>query len=159
VKRKINIELLEEHEKVHFYTLRYDNEETEFDKFLDAFPDEAGFKDDIDIIIRWIDKIGKVGANERFYRPEGKYHDSVFAIPIDSCNLRLYILHLNDEIVILGNGGKKTTETYNEDQTLDGIVKLLQSVEKMLRARINKNIVQLYNKTIYGNVSFYVVIK
>ena len=47
MKRKIEIELYEEHDKVNFYTLRFEGEETEFDKFLDTFPDSSTFSDDV----------------------------------------------------------------------------------------------------------------
>jgi hypothetical protein len=39
VKSEIKIELFEEHETVNFYTLRFPDEETELDKFLDQFPE------------------------------------------------------------------------------------------------------------------------
>lgn len=39
MKSKIEIELFEEHQTVNFYTLRFQDEVTEVDKFLDQFPD------------------------------------------------------------------------------------------------------------------------
>lgn len=41
----ISIELFEEHNKVNFYTLRFQNEETEIEKFFDKFPEGCEFDD------------------------------------------------------------------------------------------------------------------
>ena len=54
MKSEIYIEIFEEHEKVNFYTLRFQGEETEVDKFLDQFPEGCEYDEDIDIIIKWI---------------------------------------------------------------------------------------------------------
>jgi hypothetical protein len=51
VKKRLEIELFEEHENVNFYTLRFNNEPSEFDKFLDKFPKGCPFDEDIDIIV------------------------------------------------------------------------------------------------------------
>ena len=152
--RKINIELYEEHDRVNFYTLQFEGEETEFDKFYDAFPEESEFSEDVDIVIKWIDKVGERGAEERYFRPEGKYEDGIFAIPIEMCNLRLYVLRISENIVILGNGGVKTTATYNEDPKLDEAVKLLQTLEKFVKDRLKKGILTIYQGKLYGNTTF-----
>jgi hypothetical protein len=154
VKRIIGIELCEEHEKVNFYTLRFKDEETEFNKFLDEFPENCKYDEDVQIIIRWIDKIGQDGALERRFKPEGKYHDRVFAIPIETCNLRIYVLRISDEIVILGNGGLKSTDTYEEDPKLNSYVKILQLIDRFLKDRIRTEKVTIFRKSIFGNVNF-----
>ena len=155
MKRKISIELYEEHENVNFYTLQFEGEDTEFDKFLDKFPEDSEYDEDINIIIKWIDKIGERGADERHFRPEGKFRDSVCAIPTYvKCNLRLYLIRLNDNIVILGNGGVKRTKTYNEDSALNEMVKLLQEVDRYLEQRMRTGKVSIYKKSIYGNLEF-----
>jgi len=51
VKKRLEIELFEEHDNVNFYTFRFDAEESEFDKFLDKYPEGTKFDKDIDIII------------------------------------------------------------------------------------------------------------
>ena len=45
-------------------------------------------------------------------------NDHVSALAIDSRKLRLYCLRISDQILILGNGGVKTTRTYEEDPKL-----------------------------------------
>lgn len=154
MKQQLKIELYEEHEKVNFYTLHFNKENTEFDKFLDRFLDDTIYEEDMDIIIKWIDKIGEEGALERYFRPEGKLSDNICAIPIETCNLRVYVLRLTDDILILGNGGLKKTPTYNEDEELNKIVITLQLIDKFIRDRIEKGTIHIYNMEILGNVDF-----
>ena len=153
--RKISIELFEEHDQVNFYTLRFEGEETEIDKFFDRFPEGCEYDEDIDIIIRWLDKIGERGALERYFRPESRRHDNIYAIPIDTSNLRVYVIRISINIVILGNGGIKSTPTYNEDPELNKIVELLQEVSRYINSRIRDSRIHYYQKSLYGNLDFY----
>ncbi len=152
--RIISIELFEEHDKVNFYTLR-GSEETEIDKFFNRFPEGSEHDEDINIIIKWIDILGKKGALPRYFRPESKMHDDIWAIPIETSNLRLYVIRISDEIVILGNGGIKSTPTYNEDPHLNAIVELLQKVNQYINSRLKNSQIHCYQKTLYGNLDFY----
>ena len=54
------------------------------------------------------------------------------ALSIDSRKLRLYCLRISDQILIIGNGGKKETRTYEENTELSGYVMDLQEFDKML---------------------------
>ncbi|WP_339738440.1 hypothetical protein [uncultured Sunxiuqinia sp.] len=155
MKSPIAIELFEEHDKVNFYTLRFQDEETEVDKFLDQFPEGCEYDEDIDIIIRWIDQIGKSGALQRYFRPEGKPGDHVCAIPIETTHLRLYVIRLSEHIVILGNGGVKTTRTYNEDPFLNSCVELLQEVDGYIKSRVQKGQLVIYEKQLFRNLTFH----
>lgn len=155
MKLEINIEPFEERDKVNYYTLRFKDEDTEVDKFLDQFPEGCEYDNDIDIIIKWIEQIGERGALERYFRPEGKQKDQVFAIPIETASLRLYVIRLTEQIVILGNGGKKTTKTYNEDPILNDCVELLQEVDRYIKARIQSGDLSIYQKKLFGNLKFH----
>ena len=157
MKSEINIELFEEHERVNFYTLRFSGDDTEVDKFLDKFPEGSEYDEDIDIIIKWIDRIGERGAHERHFRPEGKRRDNVMAMPtpIETSNLRLYVIRLTENIVILGNGGLKTTRTYNEDPILNQFVELLQKLDQYIKSRIKKGTLNIYNKELIGKLNFH----
>lgn len=159
MKSNISIELFEEHDQVNFYTLRFQDEDTEVDKFLDQFPEGCEYDNDIDIIIKWIEQIGKRGALERYFRPEGKQNDQVFAIPIETASLRLYVIRINEQIIILGNGGIKTTRTYNEDPILNDCVELLQEVDRYIKARIQKGQLSIYQKKLFGNLNFHLQAK
>ena len=59
-------------------------------------------------------------------------NDRVAALAIDSRKLRLYCLRISDQILILGNGGEKTTKTYEESEELSGYVMDLQAFDKLL---------------------------
>ena len=155
MKSKFKIELFEEHSLVNYYTIRFAGEESEIEKFFDKFPEGCDYDEDIDIIIKWIDKIGERGGLERYFRPEGKQKDDVWAIPIETANLRLYLIRVTENIVILGNGGVKTTRTYNEDIELSSYVELLQTVNRFMNSRIRAGKLQVYQKQLIGNLNFY----
>ncbi len=154
MKSVINIELFEEHERINFYTLRFQGEETEADKFLDQFPEGCKYDEDIDIIIKWIDKIGETGALERYFRPESRENDQIWAIPIETSNLRLYVIRISEEILIIGNGGVKTTRTYNEAPILNKHVELLQNINRIIKTRVKDGKVNIYQKQLLGNLKF-----
>ncbi|MFY9311055.1 MAG: hypothetical protein WAQ28_18575 [Bacteroidia bacterium] len=151
MKRKIVVELLENHEKVNFYTIRFVDEKiSEFEKFYDKFDIEE-FETDIDTIVYWIDKIGEIGALDRYFRPEG---GKLKALPIDTSKLRLYCYKLTEGIVIIGNGGVKKTRTYNEDPLLNSFASVLKTIGTFLVSRINTNKVSVHNNTLYQNLIF-----
>jgi hypothetical protein len=154
VKSTVNIELFEEHEQVNFYTLRFQGQETEVDKFLDQFPEGCKYDEDIDIIIKWMDKIGETGALERYFRPESRANDQIWAIPIETSNLRLYVIRISQEILIIGNGGVKSTRTYNEDPILNGHVELLQKIDRFINSRIKDGSITVTQKQLEGNLKF-----
>jgi len=88
---------------------------------------------------------------------EGKRHDWVVAIKtVDPKHLRWYGLRYNDRILILGNGGLKTTDTYQEDPHLHKCVKDLQYVFRCLRKRLGRNTIIFDSKRlkIKGNLDF-----
>ena len=107
-------------------------EESEFEKFLNEFKDNATYNKDFNVILLALSKIIDKGALERFFRNEGRMNDNVKALAIDSRKLRLYCLRISDQILILGNGGVKATRTYQEDSKLSGYVMDLQSFDKVL---------------------------
>ena len=151
---KLAIELFEEHQNVTFYTVRFEDESSEFDKFLDKYSHGSEYDEDINIIIIWLDKIGLRGALERYFRPEGKIKDNVYALPIDTSHLRLYVIRITDEIVVLGNGGRKKTKTYNEDIELDMYVSQLQRIDRILKLKIKSGLVQIDRKHLIGELEF-----
>ncbi|WP_418814130.1 hypothetical protein [Phocaeicola plebeius] len=149
------LELFEENDNLNLYTIRLKDEKlTEFEKFLDKFPNDCKYKEDIDIIISWIEKITEKGALSRYFKPEGKYGDGVGAIPIETNNIRLYCLRLSDKILILGNGGIKDADTWQDSPTLRPFVELLIDTSRFINTRRQKGNIQLNDKTIAGNLNF-----
>ncbi|MDD6751094.1 MAG: hypothetical protein PUE06_02975 [Bacteroidales bacterium] len=72
------------------------------------------------------------------------------AIPIEGGKLRLYCLRISEQIVILGNGGVKSTRTYEEDSKLYGYVLDLQRFEKILNDNIAKGYVRIEERELNG---------
>ena len=66
---KFAIELFEEHQNATFYTIRFEDESSEFDKFLDKFPPDGEYDDDVNIIITWLGKIGMRGKLRMMFVP------------------------------------------------------------------------------------------
>ena len=126
--------LVNEGENCTLYTIQFMSEDkSEFERFYAKFKNDVEYDNDLMRIVALIDKIADKGALERLFRPEGKYSDGVCALPVIQSKLRLYCLRLSDKILILGNGGAKTTRTYNEDDVLKGYVITLQNFEKLLK--------------------------
>lgn len=147
--------MIEEHDAVNFYSIHLEGKViSEMEAFFEKFPFGSSYDDDIDIIISWLDKIGAVGALERYFRYEGKYGDGVCAIPIETNNLRLYCIRLSDKILIFGNGGLKDTKTWQESETLTEYVRLLIDTSRFISSRIKDGSLYIIDKEILGNLNF-----
>ena len=119
------------------YTIQFTGEElSEYEKFVQRFKDSAELKRDYQIIIYALSKIANNGALERYFRPEGKMNDNVCALPVDSGKLRLYCLRITDKILVIGNGGLKTTQTYEESEELLGYVMDLQKFDSLIKSEV-----------------------
>lgn len=151
------IEIVEEHEKVNLYSIRFENEEvTEVEKFFRQFEAMEKYNKELETILYYIDKIGQKGALERYFRiSEGKMRDGVCAIPIETSRLRLYCLRISDEILILGNGGLKESKTYNESIHLNNSVTILSRLDDWIKSRIKNNRLSLCGKEIKGCLTFF----
>ena len=151
LKKKTTVELLNESEKTSLYSISFQMDgTTEFEKFVSEFEMNATYNQDYQRIIAALQAILRIGALERFFRPEGGLNDEVQALPIESGKLRLYCLRLSDQIVILGNGGIKNTRTYEQDPRLYGYVLDLQRFEKILNENIAKGYVSIKEKELSG---------
>lgn len=129
----VTLKTIEQNDNVGMFSICFDgNEESEFERVLNEFKDNATLNKDFNVILLALSKIIDKGALERFFRNEGKMSDNVKALAIDSHKLRLYCLRISDQILILGNGGVKTTRTYQEDDKLSGYVMDLQTFDRAL---------------------------
>ena len=152
---EVELMLVYEAENCTIYTIQFVSEdETEFERFYAKFKDDAEYNPDLMRIVEFISKIADRGAFERYFRPEGKYNDSVCALPVIKSKLRLYCLRLSDKILILGNGGIKSTRTYNEDNTLKGYVITLQKFEQLLKEGEKDGSVVITTNTIETDNTF-----
>lgn len=129
----VTLKTIEQNDNVGMFSICFDgNEESKFERFLNEFKDNATLNKDFNVILLALSKIIDKGALERFFRNEGKMSDNVKALAIDSHKLRLYCLRISDQILIFGNGGVKTTRTYQEDDKLSGYVMDLQTFDRVL---------------------------
>lgn len=125
------------------FTIKIDDgNETEFKKFFVLFKDteDSFIKDDMDMILAAIEKIAQNGALESYFRLEGKMSDRICAIPLlikprdktKHGTLRLYCIRVSDSLLIIGGGGLKVTDTYQEDEALAKHVSTLQAIDSKL---------------------------
>lgn len=149
MKKKATVDLVEQSEKVSFYSISFQMDRTtEFERFLAKFEEEAEFNEDYQKILAALEIILDRGALERYFRPEGTMEDNLCALPIESGNIRLYCLRISDEILILGNGDRKTTRTYQEDRKLLGYALDLQKFDILLKKDIEDGVVTVEEKTL-----------
>lgn len=146
---EVELYLIQEGESCTIYTLQFLRDvESEFEKFVTKFREDAEYSEDFSRIAAFITRIAITGARERYFRPEGKISDSVVALPVTSSKLRLYCLRLSDKILVLGNGGVKTSQRYEDDTLLNGYVMTLQKFEKLLRQEVANGNVNITESTI-----------
>ena len=151
MKKKTTLEFISDSEKATLYSISFEFDgTTEFEKFVAAFEQDATYNKDYQRIIAALQAILQKGALERFFRVEGTVKDNVSAIPIEGGKLRLYCLRISEQIVILGNGGSKTTRTYEEDQKLYGYVLDLQRFERILDQHISSGSIKIEEKSLNG---------
>lgn len=145
------VKTIEQNDNVSLYSICFnDSELSEYEKFLVKFKDNAKLNKDFQMIILALEKIIERGALERFFRNEGRMKDNLCALSIDSRKLRLYCLRISDQILILGNGGEKTTRTYEEDLLLSGYVMDLQKFDELLKQAQKTGKISIENNLIIG---------
>ena len=146
--KSATLEIFEEHDEVTYYSFKYtDQSSCEFDLFLDAFIDNVDYKEDVDTILYWMDKIGLEGDDDAKFRPE---RGDLKALPVETSRLRVFCFKVTDGIVLLGNGGENTTRTFNEDPILNTHAMNILSLGKILCSLIKNGTVTAYNKQLFG---------
>ena len=106
---------------------------------------------DLNVILSYIEQmINGAGFLERYFRPEGKMRDNVCALPVVSGKLRLYCLRLSDSVLIAGGGGRKTTQSYEEDANLNGYVISLQKLDELIKVEVKKGNIVIETGAIIG---------
>ncbi len=148
---KATILSLEQTDVAGLFTIIFEGEsQSEFVKFVNKFKDDAVRKNELRVILNQIDTMLLKGIEERRFRPEGKMSDGVGALPVYNSGLRLYCLRLSDSVLIVGNGGVKTTKTYEEDEDLNGYVISLQKLDGLLKTDIENGVVRIEKTQIVG---------
>jgi hypothetical protein len=73
---------------------------------------------------------------------------------LETTSLRLYLLNVQAKILILGNGGVKSTATYQEDDNLHRQVKTLQKIDIELKQREKNKVIVVKGTELMGELSF-----
>jgi hypothetical protein len=155
MERDLFIELLEDGEKVSLYSPHFDGEEyTEFEKFLLEYKDK--YPDDVRQLVYRLDIIKRDGAEDRHFRYEGTRRDRVMALPshLETTSLRLYLLNIKAKILILGNGGLKSTATYQQDAHLHKCVQTLQKIDIQMKQMEKQKVITVKGTKLFGTLTF-----
>ena len=149
--KTINLKTIEQNDNVSLYSICFNgNDVSEYEDFLMKFKDNSTLNYDFQRILLALEKIIDRGALERFFRIEGKMNDRVSALAIDSRKLRLYCLRISDQILIVGNGGVKTTRTYQKNEQLSGYVMDLQRFDELLKQAQQNGSITIEKNMIVG---------
>ncbi|MCE2743678.1 MAG: hypothetical protein LW701_08945 [Fluviicola sp.] len=149
-KTKVIIDEYDSGKACKFYSCFLGNEtQCEFDKFIDRV-DSDGKNIELEKLVTILNDgiLEKNGAIERYFRLEGKRSDRICALPVLASKLRLYCIRISDVILIIGNGGVKTTDTYQNDTHLNKCVETLQKIDYELKKLEQEGIILYRNKTI-----------
>ena len=80
---EVELYLINEGDNCTIYTLQFlRDDESEFEKFISKFIDDAEYSEDYSRIAAFVTRIARSGAKERYFRNEGKMTDSVMALPV-----------------------------------------------------------------------------
>ena len=135
-----------------FYTVRWEDADfSETDKFFMKYENDDTFQQPLQELARFISKkIGdEMGALEDFFRfentaqalpPSGTYKVENLYINYAHFPLRLYCLRISETLVVLFNGGEKTTGTAQGGKTSMAFREANRFAERILDALIKKDI-------------------
>lgn len=144
---------------VNFYTIRLEEAGmSETEKFIERFLEHPKFKKDFDTIMAWLEKIGNdLGARRVFFRDE----EGANALPprkgilehytpafVEFAQLRLYCVRVSDQIVILLNGGVKTSEKVQDSPDCIAHFRLAVQFCKLLDRLINEGQIKIRANTL-----------
>ena len=149
---RVYIEEVQKTDIAGLFTISFEGDDaTEFQKFIEKFKEDATRKEELSVILTAINRmLNASGFLERYFRPEGKMSDHVVALPVERTKMRLYCLRMSDSVLIVGNGGIKSTKTYEEDECLNGYVITLQKLDKLLNHAIKSGKVIIEETMISG---------
>ena len=155
MERNLFLELLEDSNKVSLYSPHFEGETySEFEKFLLNYKDT--YPEDIRQLVYRLDIIKRDGAEDRHFRYEGARRDRLMALPshLETTKLRLYLLNINARILILGNGGLKSTATYEQDAHLNKCVQTLQKIDIQLKQMEQAQVIIVTGSQLLGTLTF-----
>ncbi|RXK85589.1 hypothetical protein [Filimonas effusa] len=108
--------------------------------FTNFIEQNGSYQDQVINILKMLRSMSsKTGFSDTFFRlNEGRPGDNICAFNDDpDAYLRVYCIKITEKIFIIGNGGPKTTRTWNEDEKLSKAVHELMSVSAVLQHKLN----------------------
>jgi len=135
-----------------FYTVRWeDSERSETDKFFMKYENDINLQRPLQELAQFIaKKVGtEKGALMDFFRfeneahalpPSGTFKVGDLSINYGNFPLRLYCLRISESLVILFNGGEKTSKTAQEGKTSMVFQEANIFAKRILHAMIQKDI-------------------
>ncbi|MCK5149278.1 hypothetical protein KAR48_21160 [bacterium] len=125
---------------------------SEFEKFkTNPVIHEHKSTDELLVILK--EMANKHGFQKRFFKMnESKLTDAVVAL--SRKNLRLYCGRFGNILLILGNGGIKKTQTYNQDALLNAYVKEIAFASNRVEQRIKDKEIKYSGNLFKGNLEF-----
>lgn len=151
--------------KVTYYTIRLDNNAySEMEKFILRFERDSQYQHDLENILALLVILGnEKGAKTRFFRDES----AAQALPPEikealrenwvqfiDAGLRLFCLRITDEVVILLNGGIKSSQKTNDSPDLAAKFRTAQQVSKAIHAKLRNRELQIMDKKLVGDFEF-----
>lgn len=149
--------------KVRYYTLKFEDDIQESQKFFDNY--QAKYPESVNYIKMWIAEIGeKYGAEPRFFRPE----DNAEALPPPSTllrrldkqfntkklSLRLYCIVLSPEIVILVNGGIKESQALRDSPSCWKEFQFASNIASQIHRQLKLGLLVINGKVLEKKDSF-----
>jgi hypothetical protein len=159
VKKYVNLQVFRNYPKVCFYTFHIeDDADSETLKFFKKFKTQPSHTDELNELANWLVEIGcEYGALPFLFR----FEDEAVALPpnfhaqkrikvqkIEQNNLRLYCIWISEEIVILANGGIKTTKTAQESPVMPHL-RFAKNMGKQINRLISEGLFNFEGKDIF----------
>ena len=159
------IEELYTFKKVTYYTIRLEEDtHSETEKFILRFEADAQYQQDLENILALLVILGnEKGAKSRFFRDES----AAQALPPEirealrenwvqliDAGLRLFCLRMTDEVVILLNGGIKSSQKTNDSPDLVAKFRMAQQLSKAIDKQLRNRELQVVGKKLIGDFEF-----
>ena len=153
--------------KVKYYTVRLEDEpHSEMEKFILRFEMDVEFQNDFENILALLVVLGnEKGAKSRYFRDES----AAQALPPEirealrenwvqfiDAGLRLFCLRMSDEVVILLNGGIKSSQKTKGSPDLAGKFRFAQQVNKAIDLKIRNRELQVVGKQLIGDFEIFI---
>ena len=140
-----------------YYSLHLKGQEdNETDKFFSQFMNSE-YQDDISDIVYWLAEIGNNrGAEPRYFR----FEKAAEALPpkfADFSKLRLFCLRCTKDVVILGNGGRKTSQRVQDSKELYPIFQFMNKVNQAFTEKIQVGEITYGSQCLLGDLNLTIV--